>query len=179
MSNRKNQYDEIKGMLNILRKINSPSNGSLREQVEVPVQQQSVQPQQPAPQNGGQEGEDFTVINGVEVEIHSEDNQDLTVNDNEKGLISKLIDGFKAEVSELVEFGKLNIYSDSAKLDGKITGKNIEFTLSTGDDNGVYLSNASMLKIDDETMEMLEKLKAFEDKFIGSINDLIVNRKDN
>jgi hypothetical protein len=119
------------------------------------------------------------VINNVEVEIHSEDNQDLTIKDNEKGIISQLIDDFKKEVSELVDFGKLQVYSDSAKLDGKITQKGIEFTLSTGDDNGIYLSNASMLKIDDETMEYLEKLKSFEEKFSGSINDLIVNRKNN
>jgi hypothetical protein len=175
MSNKKSQYDEIKGMLNVLRKMNSTTNGTLREQVEMSTQQ----PQQQMAQSGGQENEDFTVINGVDIQVHSEDSQDLAINDNEKGLISKLIDDFKAEVSELVEFGKLNIYTDSAKLDGKISGRNIEFTLSTGDDNGVYLSNASMLKIDDETMETLQKLKTFEDKFAGSINDLIVNRKDN
>lgn len=176
IENNKNAADDIRGMLNTIRNFNPSSKSNLREQSEVPNQEPSQEPTQPT---NGSEGEDIAVINNVEVEIRSEDNMDLKLNDEEKTLISKLIDDFKSEVSELVDFGKLLIYSNSVKLDGKITQKNIEFTLSTGDDNGVYLSNMSMLKIDDETMETLTKLKNFEEKFSGSINDLIVNRKDN
>jgi len=176
IENNKNAADDIRGMLNTIRNFNASSKSNLREQSEVPGQEMSQPSAEPT---NGSEREDMTVINNVEVEINSEDSIDLTINDNEKALISKLIDDFKAEVSELVDFGKLQIYPNSVKLDGKITQNNIEFTLSTGDDNGVYLSNASMLKIDDETMETLRKLKNFEVKFSGSINDLIVNRKDN
>lgn len=176
IQNSKKPADDIRSMLNTIRNFNTSTRGTLREQPEVSTQE----PIQSSPQTDkGPENEDMLVINNVEVEIHSEDNQDLTIKDDEKGIISQLIDDFKKEVSELVDFGKLQIYSDSAKLDGKITQKGIEFTLSTGDDNGIYLSNTSMLKIDDETMEYLEKLKSFEEKFSGSINDLIVNRKGN
>ena len=50
------------------------------------------------------------------------------------------------------------------------------FTLSTGDDTGLYLSNASLLKIDDKSLDIINKLKRFELKFSNSINDLLVNR---
>jgi hypothetical protein len=176
IQNSKKPADDIRSMLNTIRNFSTSTRGNLREQPEVPGQEMTQPSAQP---DKGPENEDMLVINNVEVEIRSDDNQDLSIKDDEKGIISQLIDDFKKEVSELVDFGKLQIYSDSAKLDGKITQKGIEFTLSTGDDNGIYLSNASMLKIDDETMEYLEKLKSFEEKFSGSINDLIVNRKNN
>jgi hypothetical protein len=122
-------------------------------------------------------GEDLAVINNVEIEIHSEDPEDLQLSDEEKNKVSQLIDDFRSEVSELVEFDKLDVYEDSAKLSGSITDISLGFTLSTGNDTGLYLSNASMLKIDDNSLGMINKLKGFEVKFANSINDLLVNRR--
>jgi hypothetical protein len=124
------------------------------------------------------DNEDLAVINNVEVEIHSEDPEDLEISDEEKGKISQLIDDFKTEVSEIAEFDKLHIYPDSAKLDGNIGGINLNFTFSTGDDTGLYISNTSLLKIDDNSLGMITKLKGFEQKFSNTINDLLVNRRE-
>lgn len=125
---------------------------------------------------GEEEEEDVLVINNVDVEVHSEDTEDLELSDEEKGKISQLIDDFRKEVAETVEFDKLHIYEGSAKLDGKIPNLGVVFTFSAGDDTGLYLSNTSLLKIDEDSLGMINKLKTFESKFINSINDLLVNR---
>jgi hypothetical protein len=193
-------YDEIKGMLTKVRNIQALSkantSGLIKEQTyqgEVDDNPQKFQSGDPNTQIGQQstekyfsdedkdtsstnEGEDLMVINNVEVEIHSEDPEDLQLSDEEKGKISQLIDDFRAEVSEIAEFDKLHIYSDSAKLDGKIGDIGLNFTLSTGDDTGLYLSNPSMLKIDDNSLAIINKLRVFESKYSNIINDLLVTR---
>jgi len=107
--------------------------------------------------------------------MHSDDPEDLILTDEEKGKISQLIDDFRAEVSETVQFDTLNVYDTSAKLDGRLADIGLSFTFSTGDDTGLYLKG-EMLKIDDSSLLIINKLKAFEMKFSNSINDLLVNR---
>ena len=176
-----NSYDDTKKMLATIRNIQKSSHSSLREQVEQyqPQQQPQAQPQQPNYQQQGSEKHDFAVINNVEVTVNSEDSMDLEIKEEEKGKISQLIDDFRAEVSELADFGKLNLYSNSAKLDGQISEMNIGFTISAGDDNGVYLTSTQMLKLTDETLAVITKLKQFEIKFTTTMNEIILARKQN
>jgi len=201
-------YDEIKGMLNRIRKIQAmPKYGMIQEQT---YQGETEEPQdsrgqltdpygygagtkKPIPRSVGTEpekssitsfqqsrrdNEEVSVINNVDVEIHSEDPEERVLEDDEKGTISQLIDDFKAEVSEIAEFNGLHIYPDTAVLNGKIGGKNINFSFSAGDDNGFYLGSPSLLKIDSEVLELINRLKTFEPKFVNTINDLLVNRRD-
>ena len=199
-------YDEIKGMLNKVRKIQllaKPNTyGLIKEQSSNPASlgvgtSPDTAPKAPVPkfQTGNDrsqlgaksadeyssddqsgENEDVTVINNVEVKINSEDPEDLQLSDEEKGKISQLIDDFRTEVSETAEFSKLDIYSDSAKLTGNIIGMNLNFSFSTGDDTGLYISNPSLLKIDNDSLTMITKLKTFETKYANTINDLLMNR---
>lgn len=125
------------------------------------------------------EKSDFAVINNVEVAINSTDRADLQLTDEEKGKISQLIDDFRSEVSEIAEFGRLNIYSDSAKLDGNIKEVNLGFTISAGDDNGIFLSNSAMLQINDNSMGYIDKLKKFQIKFNDVMGEIIANRQQN
>ena len=163
-----------------MRKLNSSSYSSLKEQTSIPQQtpvQNTPTPQSTSPTNNT--GNDVNVINNVEISLNSDDQADLTLNDDQKGQISQLIDDFRSEVSELTDFGKLTLYEQSAKLDGRINDLNISFTLSAGDDNGVFLNSSSMLKLSDDVMEMLTKLKTFEGKFSSVISNIILTRKDN
>jgi len=180
-----NSYDDTKKMLNTIRKFQSstkPKYGLIEEQLQqLNPEAQDQQPPQPQvqqaqPQGGEEEGSDFAVINDVEVVIHSEDPEDLELTDEEKGKISQLIDDFRVEVVETAEFDKLHIYETSAKLGGKIGEIGLQFTLSTGDDTGLYI-NGQMLKIDENSLEIIRKLGAYELKFSSTINDLLVRRK--
>ena len=185
----KNSYDETKKMLNVIRKIQSstkPQYGLIGEQDDLNPEARAIQKSfsapeeqpepQPSPQPTGDEDSDFAVINDVEVVIHSEDPEDLELNDEEKGQISQLIDDFRAEVMETAQFDKLDIYETSAKLGGKIGEIGLMFTLSTGDDTGLYISG-QMLKIDENSLMIFEKLGAYQLKFSSTINDLLVRRR--
>ena len=200
-------YDEIKGMLYRVRKIqmiaeankygliqeqvapaddpyhgvkpikaNLPTSGVSREQERQYHAAKYAKEHPGEESNSTEEGEDLMVINNVEVEIHSEDPEDLQLSDEEKNKISQLIDDFRAEVSEIAEFDKLHVYDDNAKLEGRIGDIGLNFTLSTGNDTGLYVSNTSLLKIDDNSLGIIVKLRGFEQKFSNSINDLLVNR---
>jgi hypothetical protein len=177
-----NSYDQIKGMLNTIRRIQTTQQ-TLREQVEQPGFNSNqmggtepTQTPQPEPDQTGPENEDVNVINNVEVEVHSEDSADLELQDEEKGKISQLIDDFRTEVSEVVKFGKLQIYPNGAKLDGTITDVGISFTMSTGDDKGVFISQNAMTKLSPDYLTAVNKLNMFGEKFSDTINDLLINR---
>lgn len=183
-------YDEIKGMLNTIRRMQTSSHKSLREQsgegnpnpTTTTPQQSQIGNNQPNPQQvqqTGNERKDFIVVNNVEIVFNSTDTLDLTLKDEEKGKISQLIDDFRTEVGEITTFGKLNFYQDSAKLDGQLNDLKIGFILSAGDENGVFLVSASMLKLTDEVMTGITKLRLFENKFTSVINDLIATRNNN
>jgi hypothetical protein len=171
---KQNSYDETKKMLNTIRNFQVKGGyGQLSEQTEVPNPPPAATYQQPQIQN---EDSDYTVINDVEVVVHSEDPEDMELTDEEKGKISQLIDDFRAEVSETAEFDKLHVYEANSKLDGKIGEYGLMFTLSTGDDTGLYI-NGQMLKIDENSLLILEKLMNYQIKFSNTINDLLVRRR--
>jgi len=174
-------------MLNTLRNLNESRvrDAKLIKEQQQPLSQpqgggavsfQQGREEQAFSNKGGEESSDYAVINDVEVVIHSEDPEDMELNDDEKGRISQLIDDFRAEVVETAEFDKLNVYETNAKLDGRLGDINLQFTLSTGDDTGLYI-NGQMLKIDENSLLVLEKLLAYELKFSSTINDLLVRRR--
>jgi hypothetical protein len=176
-------YDETKKMLNTIRRIQSavkPKYGLLREQDDPNDQSfegtQGTADNVPS-QDQSKGNQDVAVINDVDIKINSEDPEDLQLSDEEKGKISQLIDDFRAEVSETVDFGTFNIYPTSAKLDGRISDIGLDFQLSTGDDIGFYIKG-SMLKIDDTSLDIINKLKVFEAKYSNIINTLLVSRRN-
>jgi len=186
-----NSYDDTKRMLKTIRNLQESSKGKrvLDEQFErdpnpeeEAYKQSFENPRSQMSDRGSEqsgvpsENSDYAVINDVEVVIHSEDPEDMELNDDEKGRISQLIDDFRAEVAETAEFDKLNVYETNAKLDGTLGDINLHFTLSTGDDTGLYI-NGQMLKIDENTLLVLEKLVAYQLKFSSTINDLLVRRR--
>lgn len=125
------------------------------------------------------EKEQITTINSVDVKIMSTDDLDLELKDDEKNQITQLIDQFHQEVSNIVEFDSLLIYENSTKLSGVIPQLNIKFVFSSGDDEGLFLTNISTLKINQEISEMINKLMDFQEKYVEITENLIRNRKEN
>ena len=163
--NKIDSYDQIKTMLKKIRSIQDTvklNYGIIREQEDDSIK----------------DNEDINVINGVDVVIQSEDQMDLTLNDDEKNKISQLIDDFRSEISEVAEFDKLQIYSNSVKLSGSINGLSLDFTFSSGDDIGLYITS-SLLKIDDSSLVVINNLKTFENKFSDVFNSILSVRKGN
>ena len=86
------------------------------------------------------------------------------------------MDEFVAEVTELVDFNKLNIYKDNVEWSGKITEYDVDFFISIGENNGIYI-NGNMMKLDEEFVELVTKLRSYFDKFKAKWSKVIAIRK--
>jgi hypothetical protein len=126
-----------------------------------------------------QQGKDFVVVNDVEVKMLSSDESDLELTDEQKEIISGLIDNFKQQVSQIVEFTPgMTINPNQIRLDGKLTDEDVNFVLIAGEDSGTFI-NAEMLKLENNVGMVLEKLVKFEEIFKSSLEPLIQNRNNN
>jgi hypothetical protein len=52
----------------------------------------------------------------------------------------------------------------------------LEFFFSIGEENGVYI-NGEMIKTDDEFLELINKLKAYYEKFKSKWSKILASRK--
>lgn len=122
---------------------------------------------------------DSMVLDGnVEIKIHSSDNLDLKLSDNEKNSLNQLISNFKSQVTNNVDFSVgFNIYSTSVRLDGKI-GEDISFVYLIGDDSGVYV-NCNMIQLDSENTNIFKKLLNFYKIYETTTIKLMETRKNN
>jgi hypothetical protein len=109
----------------------------------------------------------------------SSDEADMNLTDSQKTAISSLIDNFRQQVSQIVEFTPgMTINENQIRLDGKLTDEDVSFVLIAGEESGVYI-NADMLKLENNVGVMLEKLAKFEDTFKTSMEPLITQRDNN
>jgi hypothetical protein len=167
-------YDDTKKMLNTIRKLNESktSMNVLREQQE--VTQQTQEPEQTQTQKN-----DFIVINDVEVNMLSTDETDMQLMEDQKQAISAIIDNFRQQVSQIVDFEPgMTINQNQIRLDGVLTDDDVSFVFIAGEENGVYI-NADMLKLTTETGTALEKLAKFEETFKTAMEPLITKRNNN
>jgi hypothetical protein len=163
-------YDQTKKMLNTLRKLNESRTSTkiLRED--------DFSPEDKSSENVK---DDITVINDVDVKLVSSDEMDMELTEDQKTSISGMIDSFKQQVSNLVDFEPgITINTDQIRMDGTLSDFDINFVLISGEDHGVYV-NADMLKLDNEVTEMLNKLVKFNEIFSDAMNNLITQRKNN
>jgi hypothetical protein len=86
------------------------------------------------------------------------------------------MDEFIAEVSDLVDFNKLNIYPNNVEWSGKLIDFDLDFFLSIGEESGIYI-NGEMIKTGDEFLEMINKLKTFYEKFKSKWAKILASRK--
>jgi gamma-glutamylcyclotransferase (GGCT)/AIG2-like uncharacterized protein YtfP len=86
------------------------------------------------------------------------------------------MDEFVSEVSDMVDFNKLNVYSNNVDWSGKLIEYDIDFFFSIGEENGVYI-NGEMLKTDNEFLNLLNKLKNYYEKFKSKWAKILSSRK--
>lgn len=122
---------------------------------------------------------DYNVVNDVEVKLHSSDQADLEVSQEEKSALSQLVDNFRTQVTEIADFEEgFNIYPQSIRLDGSISDMDISFVFIAGDERGLYI-NADMAELNQESIEILNKLNKFQHTYEDVVNQMIVSRKTN
>ena len=117
----------------------------------------------------------YRVVGGIIV-LHGKDNNDLDLTTDEKIAFQETMNEFVEQVSDLVDFNKLNVYPNNVEWSGRIIDFDLDFFFTIGEENGVYI-NGEMLKTDDEFLEMINKLKVFYDKFKSKWAKVLASRK--
>jgi hypothetical protein len=115
-------------------------------------------------------------ISGGLLVLHGKDQKDLELTTDEKIAFQETMDEFVGEVSDLVDFNKLNVYLKNVEWSGKIIDYDVDFFFSIGEENGVYI-NSEMVKIDDKFLDFLQKIKTFYEKFKSKWSKVLANRK--
>jgi len=115
-------------------------------------------------------------ISGGILVIHSKDKNKLQLTTDDKAAFQETMDEFNNDISKITDFNKLNVYENNVEWSGKITEMDIEFFMSIGENNGVYI-NGDMIKLDEEFTNMVTSLKTFYDKFKSKWSKIITDRK--
>jgi hypothetical protein len=185
-----NNYDEIKSLLNASRRI---IGGSLQENqnkeilkkhnliteeiVSSEVEDQIIDDKKDSEEIGkpGEKQKGFK-IQGNTLILHGTEEKDLELTTDEKNAFIESVDEFRNEVAELVEFGKMNVYSENVEWNGKILELNLEFFYTINEPHGIYV-NGDMVKLDQEYVEVVGKLQSNYEKFKSKWSKIVASRQ--
>lgn len=185
-----NEYDDTKRMLNLIRNIKTNStSGQLTERRHFYGEQNAMIGGKDQDYAGNEEfGNDqeqendengVDVVNDVDVKLISSDPSDKTLTDEQKTMLSGLIDTFRQQVSQTAELNPGFTFSpDNIRLDGFIPELDLKFTYITGENAGLYV-NAEMLNINEQTMQEMNKLLTFNKQITDSLELMLRQRKTN
>jgi hypothetical protein len=115
-------------------------------------------------------------ISGGLLTLHGKEKRDIELTTEEKTAFQETMDEFVSEVSDLSDFGVLNMYPNEVQWSGKVIDFDLEFFYSIGENNGVYI-NGDMIKLDDKLTELADKLTSFYEKFKSKWAKVISTRK--
>ena len=124
---------------------------------------------------GDDKTQGYRISGGILV-LHGKEQTDLELTTDEKIAFQETMDEFVTEVSDMVDFNKLNVYSNNVDWSGKLIEYDIDFFFSIGEENGVYI-NGEMLKTDNEFLNLLNKLKNYYEKFKSKWAKILSSRK--
>lgn len=187
MSNLINErYDEMKKLLNNSRMLFEQLNGeklgpiNVARSIEKEIDDDQKEYETSYKKTDEKEAEDEYVqkyrISGGIIAIHGKDKSDTDITTDDKVAFQETMDGFIEEVSDLVDFNQLNVYGNTVEWSGKIIDKDLDFIYTIGESSGVYI-NGNMLKIDEDTLDVINKLKSFFEKFKSEWSTVLSGRK--
>lgn len=115
-------------------------------------------------------------ISGGILILHGKDRRDLELTTDEKLAFQETMDEFVTEVSDLVDFNKLNVYPNNVEWSGKIIDYNIDFTYTIGEESGIYI-DGDMIKTDKDFIDLITKLEKYYEKFKSKWAKILASRK--
>jgi hypothetical protein len=185
-----NQYDEIKRLLENSRSMLGKSK--LDETRETLIQkgiiQEAVIPNDPLDiekdievdiDNETEPQKDKTQayrVSGGVLKMHGKDQKELELTTDEKVAFQETMDEFVEQVSDLSDFGVLNVYPNNVDWSGKVIDFDLEFYFTIGENSGVYI-NGDMIKLDAELIELINKLTKFYEQFKSKWAKVMASRK--
>ena len=126
-------------------------------------------------ESSGDKKQGYRISGGILV-LHGKEQTDLELTTDEKTAFQETMDEFVNEVSDLVDFNKLNIYRKNVEWSGKIIDFDIDFFFTIGEENGVYI-NSKMVKTDEKFLDLLQKLQTYYEKFKSKWSKVLASRK--
>lgn len=192
MSNtHQNRYDEIKDLLRKSKMIveqatnDYPYNGeqlgqrnlakSVENRIQNDIDYETAEDDEESGQSPTDKAQAYRISGGVLV-LHGKDQHDTDITTDDKIAFQETMDEFVEEVSDLVDFNELNVYPNNVEWSGKIIDYDLEFMFSIGESNGVYI-NADMVKVNDDFLDFMNKLKQYYDKFKSKWAKVLASRK--
>ncbi len=176
-----NEYDELKSLLKKSRMLmEQPEATNLAKSIENKIQDDEVEYDEANtevdPEKVKKDKSKTYRISGGLLTLHGKEKKDLELTTEEKTAFQETMDEFVDEVSDLSDFGVLNMYPSEVQWSGKVIDFDLEFFYSIGENNGVYI-NGDMIKLDDKLTELVNKLTSFYEKFKSKWAKVISTRK--
>lgn len=192
MSNiHQNRYDEIKDLIKKSKMIVEQAtndyayNGeqlgqrniakSIENRIQNDVDYETAEDDEESGESPTDKAQAYRISGGVLV-LHGKDQHDTDITTDDKIAFQETMDEFIEEVSDLVDFNELNVYPNNVEWSGKIIDYDLDFVFSIGESNGVYI-NADMVKVNDDFLNFVNKLKQYYDKFKSKWAKVLASRK--
>ena len=173
-----NEYDEIKALLKKTRMLmEQPEATNLGKSIENNIEDDEMEMSSNVDTNQVKRDKSKTYrISGGLLSLHGKEKRDLELTTEEKTAFQETMDEFVEDVSDLSDFGVLNMYQNEVQWSGKVIDFDLEFFFSIGENNGVYI-NGDMIKLDEKLTELITKLTGFYEKFKSKWAKVISSRK--
>ena len=176
------RYDEIKSLLKKSRMLfEQETQDNVASSIESRIEQDTdyetalTDEEEGKKTTSADKSQKYRISGGVLV-LHGKDRSDLDITSDEKIAFQETMDEFVDEVSDLVDFNALNVYQNNVDWSGKIIDQDIEFTFTIGENSGIYI-NGEMMKVDEDFLDMINKLQQFYQKFKSKWGKVLSNRK--
>ena len=182
MSIHNDRYDEIKSLLKKSRMLlEQDTQDNMAASIESRIDQDSEyetavddeeEGKSPSPKDKSQK---YRISGGI-LALHGKDRSNLDITTDDKLAFQETMDEFVEEVSDLVDFNTLNVYENNVDWSGKIIDEDIDFTFTIGENSGIYI-NGEMIKVDEDFLNMINKLQQFYQKFKSKWGRVLASRK--
>jgi len=161
-----NEYDEIKKLIKKARLLQeSAFTNNIAKSVEDDLENKTEEDNVEISVDDVKKEKTKTYrISGGLLSLHGKDEKELILTTEEKTSFQETMDDFVSEVSDLADFGVLNVYKNEVQWSGKIIEANIEFFFTVGEKSGVFI-NGDMIQLDEKLTSLSTKLTKFFDKF--------------
>jgi hypothetical protein len=186
MSNLHNErYDEIKSLLKKSRMLMEQNETdhqiNVAKDIETKINQDNSEYETAEDSDNTNESspkdkvQKYRVSGGI-LALHGKEKTDLDITTDDKIAFQESMDEFVQEVSDLVDFNTLNVYPNNVEWSGKVIDEDLNFTFTIGENSGIYI-NADMTKVDEDFLELINKLQQYYQKFKSKWGKVLAGRK--
>ena len=188
------RYDEIKSLVKKARLLNEQLNAEKLGQIDVATDiEDKIEDDEAtttstldtggesslttlSPQEAREEFETKYRISGNILALHGPTKSSTDITTDDKNAFQESLEEFNNEVSDLVEFGQMNVYPNTVEWSGKFIDKDFEFLYTIGESSGVYIDGV-LIKLDEETKTTIDKLFDYYGKFKARWAKVLAIRK--